>query len=101
MLDCPLPIQTSPTRMSETLTVPSPVMVISYGPPALRPAKEAFQRPSEPTIAVALEGPKVMVRVLPGEAQPQTLEVPCWITMWSLRTAGSLISARAGAARDR
>ena len=77
------------------VAVPSPVIVISYGPPAGVSGSVTDQRPSLPATADAVRCASDTVIVRPGSAQPHTTGAPRCSSMWSPRIAGSRSSARA------
>src|SRR4051812_38400914 len=99
MFDWPEPTQTSPTSTLCTVTVVLPATVISYGPPALSGPKRTAHRPSAPVVVDSLAPATVTVTFSPGSAQPHTRAfAPCWSTMLSPTSAGSLTTALAGVA---
>ncbi len=99
MLDCPEPIQTSPTRTSAIVRVFVPRIVISAAGPGFSGLSHTSQRPTASVTVCAVWPRKATLTDSPGSALPKTRTgMSRCSNMWSLMMPGSRTSAEAGEA---
>ena len=103
MLDCPEASQTSPTRMSVSVTVFLPRMTSDRGSAlAASAGSSTRQRPAASAVVSTVWPAKITETFSPASATPQTgTGLSRWSTAWSANSVAGLTSARASAAAKR